>query len=56
MKIDRTSPLVSIGAITGIYYGVSKGKGFWGTAAFVVLFAIGGAALAEAYKYINPED
>lgn len=43
-----TGALSSIGAVYGIYYGVSKGKSFWTTAGFTILFAIGGAAAGTA--------
>ena len=50
MKVNATSGLSSLGAVLGIYYGVSKGKGFWATAGFTLLFSIGGAALGNAYE------
>jgi hypothetical protein len=48
MKV--TSALSSAGAIVGIYYGVSKGKSFWTTAGFAILFSFGGAALGVTYN------
>lgn len=51
MKINTT--LSSLGAIYGIYYGVTKGKSFWSTTGFAVLFAIGGASLGYAYQMVQ---
>jgi len=51
MKVS--SALSSLGAVGGIYYGVTKSKGFWTTAGFAILFAIGGAALGNAYESIT---
>ena len=51
MKI--TSALSSLGAVYGIYYGVSKKKSFWTTAGFTILFSIGGAALGAPYNAIK---
>lgn len=48
--MDITPALTSVGALGGIAYGVSKGKPFWATAAFAILFGIGGAALGMAVK------
>jgi hypothetical protein len=48
-----SSALTSVGAVYGIYYGVSKGKSFWTTAGFTILFAIGGAALGAAYHAVT---
>lgn len=42
--------LTSIGAIVGIFYGVSKRLPFAATAGLTILFAIGGAALGTAYE------
>lgn len=49
--MDITPALTSVGAIGGIAYGVSKGKPFWATAAFAILFGIGGAALGTAVQH-----
>ena len=46
----NASTFSSIGAIAGIWYGVSKSKGFWATAGFTILFAVGGAALGSIYE------
>ena len=43
----------SLGAIVGIYYGVTKSKGFWGTAGFALLFALGGVAVGKVYESIK---
>lgn len=51
MKV--TNGLTSLGAVAGLYYGVTKNKGFWGTAGFVLLFSIGGAALGNVYESIK---
>ncbi len=51
MKVQ--SALSSLGAVGGIYYGVSKGKGFWATAGFAILFAVGGGLLGHAYEQLN---
>ena len=48
-----SSALSSLGAVAGIAYGVSQKKSFWTTAGFVILFAIGGAALGNAYSAIK---
>jgi hypothetical protein len=45
--------LTSLGAVAGIYYGVTKNKGFWATAGFTLLFAIGGAAIGSFYNSIK---
>jgi lipoprotein signal peptidase len=45
--------LTSLGAVAGLYYGVTKNKGFWGTAGFTLLFAIGGAALGNFYDAVK---
>jgi hypothetical protein len=47
-----SSVLSSLGAVGGIYYGVSKKKSFWTTAGFTILFAIGGGALGTAIETI----
>ena len=46
----NTGTFGSLGAIVGIWYGVSKNKGFWATAGFTILFAIGGTALGSVYE------
>ena len=51
MKVSTA--LSSLGAVAGIYYGVSNKKSFWTTAGFTILFAIGGAALGTAYNAIS---
>jgi hypothetical protein len=48
-----TGTFSSLGAIVGIWYGVSKNKGFWATAGFTILFAIGGTALGSVYQSIK---
>lgn len=48
-----TPVLTSVGAISGIYYGVSKKKSFWTTVGFTILFSIGGAALGSAIESIR---
>lgn len=45
-----TATFGSLGAIVGIWYGVSKNKGFWATAGYTILFAIGGTALSSVYQ------
>ena len=47
--------LTSLGAVAGLYYGVTKNKGFWGTAGFTLLFAIGGAALGHFYNSVKKQ-
>lgn len=51
--MDVTTGLISVGAIGGIAYGVSKNKSFWTTAGFAILFAIAGAGLGTAIKMIK---
>jgi len=51
MQVSKS--LSSLGAVAGLYYGVTKNKGFWGTAGFTLLFAIGGAALGSFYESIK---
>jgi hypothetical protein len=51
--MEVSKALTSIGAVTGLYYGVTKNKGFWGTAGFTLLFAIGGVALGKFYESIK---
>jgi hypothetical protein len=51
--MNVTSALTSLGAVYGIYYGVTKRKSFWTTAGFTILFSIGGAALGTAYNAIT---
>ena len=48
--MNITSALTSVGAVSGIAYGVSKQKSFWATAGLAVLFAFVGAAIATAYN------
>lgn len=43
----------SLGAIVGIFYGVTKNKGFWGTAGFALLFAFGGVAIGKVYESVK---
>jgi hypothetical protein len=52
---ERNKILISLGAVGGIAYGVSKQKSFWTTAGFAILFAIGGAALGMTYQSLKPE-
>ena len=49
-NVNITSAFASVGAIMGIYSGVSKRQPFWGTAGFTILFAVGGAAIGMAYE------
>ncbi len=51
--MDVVKTTSSIGTIIGIYYGVTKGRGFWFTASFALLGAIGGAALGTAYQSVK---
>lgn len=51
MEVSKS--LTSLGAIAGLYYGVTKNKGFWGTAGFTLLFAIGGTALGHFYNSVK---
>jgi hypothetical protein len=51
--MDITSGLTSVGAISGIAYGVSKKKSLWTTAGFAIIFAIAGAGLATAIKMVK---
>lgn len=51
--MDISKSLISIGAFSGIVYGVSKNKPFWGVAGYAILFAIAGGALGSAYDSIN---
>lgn len=53
--MDFAKALSSIGAISGIVYGVSQRKSFWGTAGFAVVFAIGGAAIGMIINNKNEE-
>jgi hypothetical protein len=53
--MDITTGLTSVGAIGGIAYGVSKGKSFWTTAGFAIIFAIAGAGVGTAIKMIKSE-
>lgn len=50
--MNVTSALTSLGALGGLTYSVTKGKSFWTTAGFTILFAISGAALGTAYEAI----
>ena len=51
--MEVSKALTSLGAVAGIYYGVTKNKGFWATAGFTLLFAIGGSALGNFYNYVK---
>jgi len=51
MKVSAA--LTSLGAVAGIWYGVSQRKSFWTTAGFAILFSVGGAALGTAYNALN---
>jgi hypothetical protein len=42
-KIDNTTMILSsVGALAGLYYAFSKGKGFWGYAGYFILGSIAG--------------
>jgi hypothetical protein len=50
----KTAPaLTQIGAIAGLFYGVSKQKPFWTTAGLTLLFAVGGTVLGMTYDSIK---
>ena len=51
--MDVTKGLTSVGAVFGLYYGVTKNKGFWVTAGLTLISAIGGAALGTFYESIK---
>jgi hypothetical protein len=51
--MNVTSALSSVGAIGGIYYGVSQKKSFWTTIGFTILFSIGGAAIGTTINAIK---
>jgi hypothetical protein len=51
--MNITSALSSIGAIGGIYYGVSQRKSFWTTIGFTILFSISGAAIGTTIQAIK---
>jgi len=51
--MKQIQTLSSVGAVLGIYYGVSNGKSFWTTTGFAILFAIGGASLGVAYQMVS---
>lgn len=53
MDVKVQNALSSIGAIYGIYYGAKKGKGFWVTAGYALVFAISGSLLGTAYNQIK---
>jgi|688.fasta_scaffold00438_85 hypothetical protein len=48
--MNVTGALTSVGALGGLTYAVTKGKSFWITAGFTILFAIGGGAIGTAYE------
>ena len=48
--MNLSGGLTSVGAIIGVFYGVSQRKSFWTTAGFAILFALGGAAAGTALK------
>ena len=45
--------LSSVGAIIGVFYGVSQRKSVWTTAGLTILFALGGAAAGVAIKQFS---
>jgi hypothetical protein len=51
--MEASNALTSIGAVSGLYYGVTRNKGFWGTAGFTLLFALGGVAVGKFYESIK---
>lgn len=51
--MKATTTLASLGAVYGIYYGVSKGKSFLTTTGITILFAIGGASLGFTYRLLT---
>ncbi len=53
MKVSVTSALTSVGAFCGIFYGMTKHKPFWMTAGLTILFAVGGAAIGNAYERVK---
>jgi len=48
-----SAALTSLGAVAGIWYGVSQRKSFWSIAGFAILFSVGGAALGTVYGALN---
>jgi hypothetical protein len=52
-NMNVTSALSSVGAIGGIYYGVSQKKSFWTTIGFTILFSIGGAEIGTTINAIK---
>lgn len=55
INMDVSKALTSVGAVFGLYYGVTKNKGFWGTAGLTLLCAIGGAALGTFYESVKKQ-
>jgi hypothetical protein len=51
--MNLSGGLTSVGAIIGVFYGVSQRKSFWTTAGFTILFAVGGAAVGTAIKQFS---
>jgi len=51
--MNLSSGLSSVGAIIGVFYGVTKRKSVWTTAGITILFAIGGAAAGVAIKQFS---
>jgi hypothetical protein len=51
--MEVSKALTSLGAVAGLYYGVTRNKGFWGTAGFTLLFALSGVALGKFYESIK---
>jgi len=48
----QTNNFIYIGAMAGIFYGISKQQTFWGIAGYSVLFAAAGAGVGLAYQSI----
>jgi hypothetical protein len=51
--MNLSSGLSSVGAIIGVFYGVTQRKSVWTTAGLTILFAIGGAATGVAIKQFS---
>ena len=51
--MEVSKALTSVGAVAGLYYGVTRNKGFWGTAGFTLLFALSGVAVGKFYESIK---
>ena len=51
--MNLSGGLTSVGAIIGVFYGVSQRKSFWTTAGFTILFALGGAAAGTTIKQFS---